>query len=117
MNKVSNDLFDIIGRIKLGYFVVYFTALLCIEDEMIVLVPHSSQFLHLCCYLGWEKFPDDVEVEQLADPVRFVLLVDVVVALVQVAPPSSPVKGLRQAGVSVHGPRHEVLVVNLRVLY
>ena len=36
-------------------------------------------------------FLDHVEVGQLADPVRFMLLVDVVVALVHVAPGSSPV--------------------------
>ena len=58
-----------------------------------------------------------VEVDHLADIVRWVFLVDVVVALVDVAPPGSPVYGHRQVEVFVHGTRYEVLVVNVRVLY
>ena len=47
---------------------------------------------------------------------RFVLLVDVVVALVNVAPGGSPVQGQGEARVSVHGPGHKVLLVNIWVL-
>ena len=60
---------------------------------------------------------DHVKVDHLADPVRWVFLIDVIVALVDVAPPGSPVNGHGQAEVSVHGPRYKVLVVNVRVLY
>ena len=45
------------------------------------------------------------------------LPVDVVVALVFVAPGGSPVQGEGQRGISVHGPRQEVLVVDGGVLY
>ena len=45
------------------------------------------------------------------------LPVDVVVTLVFVAPGGSPVQGEGQRGISVHGPRQEVLVVDGGVLY
>ena len=45
------------------------------------------------------------------------LPVDVVVAVVFVAPGGSPVQGEGQRGISVHGPRQEVLVVDGGVLY
>ena len=43
-------------------------------------------------------------------------MVDVVVALVNVAPGGSPVQGQGEARVSVHGPGHKVLLVNIWVL-
>ena len=46
-------------------------------------------------------FLDHVEVGQLADPVRFVLVVDIVVALVHIAPGCSPVERYVQAFLSL----------------